>query len=950
MKTDARFVFAALCAASTALSTPSASARCLVAPGPDGELSTWLLAGPYRLGALTPRPSWNAVFDGLLTQPTRGLGEADASLRASATGANPSWRAAASNRPWLDVGAALGGRGARIAYAGVTLDVQSGGARYLLLGSDDAVSVRVDGREVLRRTSARPSHEDLDAVRLELTPGRHSLVVKLASRGDLDLFARLVNTSFQPDPSVRVELTDLDDASCRALTARALSLTASRRVVTEGTRFDVEASFPGGAAHVESEASLDVVLTTQPQGGSSREARATLTFPGSVALGDVFAESAQGDAVVRVGASSTSFTVRVAPAVRASLLRAREVLTPLDAAFMGGPWLTPPPPPRASSALPAGSIWSVERTAERLAELASEGDPDAAHLASEAALLASLLDDVSSGRDPYARRTGAMRRAYRSPLDGMLQEYSVFVPTAYRADRAMPMVMGLHGLHGTAHRMLPILTGLYDEDEPRSHADRYLPRMPEVGAILVAPFGFGDAAYRQQGEHDVMRVLDEVRRAWRIDPDRTYMTGLSMGGIGAAWVPLHHPDAFAATAALCGYHSYFVRNDTRGVRRPWELFLMELRSNVSYAENGLHLPLYVVQGTLDRPITNSTVLTERYTALGYTLESEFPRLDHNVWSTTYAEGRIVPHFLRYRRESKPRSIRFRTPELRWNSAWWLTVDALVGAGSAMQRTGRWGDVTIDTRRDATGTATTSGVAALTLTPPREAYAPGARALRLTIDGDRVELPFDAPTSLVREGAHWRVGARPSARVGGPIRELYDTPMIFVVGTGDPAEVRVNERVAARWSQRSGVRARYPVVRDDRYTDAMGAGRTIVLIGRSNRLLPRLAPRLPLRVDEQAVTLGDRRFEGDDVGAVFTAPNPDDPARAVLVIAGTTPLATLLSTALPDLVPEYVVYDARVAAARGRVLLGSEASVRAAGFFDFDGRPAGVDADPEAPRQ
>src|SRR5205823_268756 len=120
---------------------------------------------------------------------------------------------------------------------------------------------------------------------------------------------------------------------------------------------------------------------------------------------------------------------------------------------------------------------------------------------------------------------------------------------------------------GTAHRMLPVLFGLYDEHESREHADRHLPPLPDTQAILVAPFGFGDAGYRALGETDVMAVLDEVRRAYRTDPLRTYMTGLSMGGIGAASVPLHHPDVFAAAAPLCGYHSYFVRHDTDGVRQ-----------------------------------------------------------------------------------------------------------------------------------------------------------------------------------------------------------------------------------------------------------------------------------------------------------------------------------------------------------------------------------------------
>ena len=66
-----------------------------------------------------------------------------------------------------------------------------------------------------------------------------------------------------------------------------------------------------------------------------------------------------------------------------------------------------------------------------------------------------------------------------------------------------------------------------------------------------------------------------------IDRDRVTITGPSMGGIGAASVPLRHPDRFAAAAPLCGYHSYFVRRDVSGRPiRPWEHVVAEERSNV----------------------------------------------------------------------------------------------------------------------------------------------------------------------------------------------------------------------------------------------------------------------------------------------------------------------------------------------------------------------------------
>jgi hypothetical protein len=53
-----------------------------------------------------------------------------------------------------------------------------------------------------------------------------------------------------------------------------------------------------------------------------------------------------------------------------------------------------------------------------------------------------------------------------------------------------------------------------------------------------------------------------------------------------------------------------------------------------------------------------------------------------------------------------------------------------------------------------------------------------------------------------------------------------------------------------------------------------------------------------------------------------------------VIAGTTAIGTWRSLSLPELLPDFVVYDEGVKLARGQQVLG-KASVRAAGFFDMN---------------
>jgi len=54
------------------------------------------------------------------------------------------------------------------------------------------------------------------------------------------------------------------------------------------------------------------------------------------------------------------------------------------------------------------------------------------------------------------------------------------------------------------------------------------------GVIVVSPHGRGITEYRGIGEHDVLSVLEEVRKRYPIDPERIYLTGHSMGRTGAA--------------------------------------------------------------------------------------------------------------------------------------------------------------------------------------------------------------------------------------------------------------------------------------------------------------------------------------------------------------------------------------------------------------------------------
>jgi pimeloyl-ACP methyl ester carboxylesterase len=153
----------------------------------------------------------------------------------------------------------------------------------------------------------------------------------------------------------------------------------------------------------------------------------------------------------------------------------------------------------------------------------------------------AIIDAVDAGRDPFAGKQGDMRRAYRSKVDQSLQPYRVFVPSQYDGKKPAPLVVALHGMGGDENSMFD------------SYRETMKVEAQRVGFLVVCPKGRDSASmYRASAEQDVMDVLAEVQRDYRVDPARVYLMGHSMGGYGTWSVAMSHPDVFAALGPISG--------------------------------------------------------------------------------------------------------------------------------------------------------------------------------------------------------------------------------------------------------------------------------------------------------------------------------------------------------------------------------------------------------------
>jgi poly(3-hydroxybutyrate) depolymerase len=178
-------------------------------------------------------------------------------------------------------------------------------------------------------------------------------------------------------------------------------------------------------------------------------------------------------------------------------------------------------------------------------------------LARELATAEAAVPAVRAGKDPFAGRTGDMKRHYLLEAAGEIMPYRLYVPKAYDRKRSWPVVIALHGLGAT-------------EDSFFDEYGKLVPKLAEQhGFIVAAPLGYRvdggygfnlaattDAAARRSGElseQDVMEVLARVKASYNVDENRIYLMGHSMGAIGTWRLGAKYPAVWAALAPISGY-------------------------------------------------------------------------------------------------------------------------------------------------------------------------------------------------------------------------------------------------------------------------------------------------------------------------------------------------------------------------------------------------------------
>jgi predicted peptidase len=198
-------------------------------------------------------------------------------------------------------------------------------------------------------------------------------------------------------------------------------------------------------------------------------------------------------------------------------------------------------------------------------------------------------------------------------------QFSVTLPKEYSEAPSTKKWPLLLFLHGASERGTDIAQVRVHGPQKEQLAGRSIPMV--IVAPQCPPNTFWDT--------DVLiALLDHVEKKYRIDTDRVYVTGLSMGGYGTWALAAAQPNRFAAIAPICG------------------------GGNPVTAKRIAHIPVWAVHGDKDLavPISESVQMIEALKAAGAN-----PRFDiiegggHDVWTEFYAKSEFYEWLLRFAR-------------------------------------------------------------------------------------------------------------------------------------------------------------------------------------------------------------------------------------------------------------------------------------------------------------
>lgn len=553
------------------------------------------------------------------------------------------------------------------------------------------------------------------------------------------------------------------------------------------------------------------------------------------------------------------------------------------------------------------------------------------------------IESLKKNQTPWMNGPGQKVLGFYSDIDGSPQPYGVEVPEGLelgKGAKPVPMWLWLHGRGDTATDLHFVYSRL-----KATKPGQFQPK----GTIVVHPFGRFCNGWKSAGETDVFECKADATKRFNVDINRIALAGFSMGGAGAWHLGAHYADQWACVHTGAGFVDVIrYQKITAEKLPPWfEQTLWGAYDVPDVARNFFNVPLVSYSGEVDAQRDSAEYMSEVLAKDGYKLKHLIgPGMPHKYHPEVLKEVQgLVEEAVAKGRKPMPDKVVLQFRSARHARLFWvesLEVDI------------PWADSRLEADIGSNGvmTVTTRNIRTFRVDAAAFRRYP-ARPYTLVVDGSPIRF-IDKDTTRPHyyaskdKAGKWVMGFGderpwPGVKAGGTcIEDAFLSRFIVVLPerpgdsdkTTDWAKAE-SQHFLTRW--RSLMRGDALVKRASEVTPEDMQSAHLVLWGdaRSNPLIARFLPKLPVTWTPDDVGVGSASFRTASHTLLLGYPNPVAPQKRIVINSGLTfreahdRTNSLQNPKLPD----WAILDVSQppnAETPGRVV--------AADFFDTQWRP------------
>ena len=201
-------------------------------------------------------------------------------------------------------------------------------------------------------------------------------------------------------------------------------------------------------------------------------------------------------------------------------------------------------------------------------------------------------------------------------------DYLLYLPKGYEQQASWPLMLFLHGAGERGS----------DIEVVKKHGPpKLIAGGKDFPFIVVSPQCPKEMWWEPI---ELVALLDEISSKYKVDADRVYVTGLSMGGFGSWRLAAYAPQRLAAIAPICG-----------GGESYW-------------TKQFVHLPVWAFHGAKDTgvPLERSQAMIDALKKNGGEPKlTIYPEAGHDSWTATYENPEFYEWILAQKRTEKGKS-------------------------------------------------------------------------------------------------------------------------------------------------------------------------------------------------------------------------------------------------------------------------------------------------------